>query len=291
MKSSSELFPVTLLSAERKEGWDEDTYILKPNNSHDSTVEFALTRFSRRGVKCHASVLWLPHFLTSRLEWLDGWSTALLHMLGRGYDLWFMEWRGHGASGFNANWARNELQDLAYADFPAACDFIIEQSGEAPWIVAERSAAQVWVAAHETPDDQRGPNQRIKGGVLLWPMVGTVSVAQYAHTMGWEDRQLTVSRQQVRRHDHHESINRSLFDQLLLGQPQRLRKWKARRQPAPFCVVEHKTYEKLVHKWLDSHPVAAGTVRLTAPDEVDASLLTRWLEEVSARTSQAANAT
>ena len=44
MQSSSNLFPVALISAERRGDLSEDAYRLKPGNSPDSTVELAVTR-------------------------------------------------------------------------------------------------------------------------------------------------------------------------------------------------------------------------------------------------------
>lgn len=283
MKSSSELFPVTLLSAELKDDWNEDTYLLKPNNSHDSTVEFALTRFGLPDRPGQTSVLWLPHFLTGRLEWLEEWSDTLKQLLQEGYDVWFLEWRGHGASNFNSNWARNTLYDLAQCDLPATCSFIREQVGHAPLVVADRSAAQVWVAAHEVEDNDRDPKPNMRGALLLWPQVGKVPLSRYAKTMGWEDVQLALTRHAVRRAHHHETLNRMLFDELLLGQPARLRRWNAPLEPNPFCVVDDKSQEKAVHKWLDSMPAPAGAVRFIERSSLDAALLARWLGEVSDR--------
>jgi hypothetical protein len=44
MQSSSNLFPVALISAERRGDLSEDVYRLKPANSPDGTVELAVTR-------------------------------------------------------------------------------------------------------------------------------------------------------------------------------------------------------------------------------------------------------
>lgn len=284
MKSSSELFPVTLFSAERDEYWNEDTYLLKPNNSPDSTVEFAVTRFSRAGEAPKGSVLWLPHFLMGRLNWLELWTAELEQLLARGYDVWFLEWRGHGASRFNANWARNSLQEIAHCDFTATCDFIVEQTGSPPIVVADRSAAQVWVSAHEIDSRSYQTVPQIRGALLLWPHLGPITVAAYTRAMDWEDHQLQLTRHAVARVGQHETINRILFDQLVLGQPARLRRWRA-AIPAPFSVVELKTQEKPVHKWLSSVSSGHHSLRLAEPSEVDSALLVRWLEEVINRSS------
>ena len=44
MQSSSNLFPVALISAERRGDLSEDVYRLTPGNSPDGTVELAVTR-------------------------------------------------------------------------------------------------------------------------------------------------------------------------------------------------------------------------------------------------------
>jgi len=51
MQSSSELFPVALISAELRGDLSEDVYLLKPNNSPDSSVELALTRLGLAGAE------------------------------------------------------------------------------------------------------------------------------------------------------------------------------------------------------------------------------------------------
>lgn len=47
MQSSSQLFPVALISAERRGDLVEDVYRLKPANSPDASVELAVTRLGR----------------------------------------------------------------------------------------------------------------------------------------------------------------------------------------------------------------------------------------------------
>ena len=49
MQSSSELFPVALVSAELRGDLSEDVYRLKPGNSPDFTVELAVTRLGLAG--------------------------------------------------------------------------------------------------------------------------------------------------------------------------------------------------------------------------------------------------
>jgi hypothetical protein len=56
MQSSSNLFPVALISAERRGDLSEDVYRLKPGNSPDWSVEIAVTRLGmaddRRRAAC-----------------------------------------------------------------------------------------------------------------------------------------------------------------------------------------------------------------------------------------------
>ena len=51
MQSSSDLFPVALMSAEFRGDLSEDVYRLKPSNSPDFSVELALTRLGVSLVK------------------------------------------------------------------------------------------------------------------------------------------------------------------------------------------------------------------------------------------------
>lgn len=286
MKSSSDLFPVTLVSAELRAAWSEDLYRLKPNNSADHSVEFAVVRCSRSNGgtasrSARPAVLWLPHFLTSRLDWQERWEAIVPQLLDAGTEVWYLEWRGQGASPSNADWARNRVLDLAAFDLPAAIAFVAEQTGQAPLVLAERSAAQVWVAAHGAVATEAAATELgARGSLLLWPALGPVSVPDYARAMRWEDRHLEVSRHAVRAIDHMESINRILFDELLFGQRQLLRRWQAGVTPAPFTVVEEKRFEKATHRWVNSLPGQPGRSRFFSRTELDAALLKRWLDEL-----------
>ncbi len=287
MKSSSDLFPVTLVSAELRAAWSEDLYRLKPNNSADHSVEFSVVRCSRSNGSAGSRptqppVLWLPHFLTSRLDWQERWEEIVPQLLDAGTEVWYLEWRGQGASPANADWARNRLLDLAAFDLPAAIAFVAEQTGQAPLVLAERSAAQVWVAAHGALATEAAATELgVRGSLLLWPVLGPVPVPEYARAMRWEDRDLEVSRHAVRGRNHMESVNRILFDELLFGQRHLLRRWQAAATPARFTVVEEKRFEKPTHRWLNSLPGSPGRSRFFSHSELDAALLKRWLDELA----------
>ena len=57
MQSSSQLFPVQLVSAEVIGSLVEDIYLLKPNNSADRSVELAVTRLSKNQKHGSSSLL------------------------------------------------------------------------------------------------------------------------------------------------------------------------------------------------------------------------------------------
>lgn len=133
MQSSSKRFPVALVSAELCGDLTEDVYLLKPNNSPDSSVELALTRLGHAGALGRGEPLVLLHgaFANRRC-----WYTAHGHGLGAwlaraGFDVWLAEMRGHGLSPRNRRYRHNRLVDYARYDLPAIAAFIAEQSGRA----------------------------------------------------------------------------------------------------------------------------------------------------------------
>ena len=70
MQSSSNLFPVALISAERRGDLSEDVYRLKPGNSPDFTVEIAVTRLGMADVFRGGEGT-----LVGRLRWNDAPTT------------------------------------------------------------------------------------------------------------------------------------------------------------------------------------------------------------------------
>lgn len=144
MQSSSDLFPVALISAEFCGDLSEDIYRLKPANSPDMSVELAVTRLglasavheygqaSKRGVP----VILVHGSFANRRFWYSARAFGLGAYLARaGYDVWIAEMRGHGVSQRNEDWRNNRVVDYARYDLPAVGAFVAEQSGQTPhWL-------------------------------------------------------------------------------------------------------------------------------------------------------------
>ena len=280
MKSSSELFPVALLGAEQGRLWNEDTYRLKPNNSADLSVEFVLTRASRSEQSNPKPILWLPPFLSNRSDWRERWESQIIDLLNQGYELWLLDWRGHGLSPRAQRWAETTVDDLASFDVPAAAAFIEEQNGNPLTLLLEESAAQVWLAMHQygvTPSASLDALLR-SPALLLWPVLGRVSLAHFVHAMRWQDRELEVSRQGVQMRGGYEVLSRRLFDELLFGRDQRARQWSGHTAPASFAVVDIPGRERSLLQFLDSVPNGSGQAQLSTRGHLRPGLLRRWLE-------------
>lgn len=137
MQSSSSLFPVALLSAERRGDLSEDVYRIKAANSPDASVELAVTRLgladhSARGVP----VILLHGSFSNRRFWFSPKGAGLGAWLARaGFDVWIAEMRGHGLSPRNIDYRRNRVADYARYDLPVIGAFVSEQSGRpAHWL-------------------------------------------------------------------------------------------------------------------------------------------------------------
>lgn len=143
MKSSSQLFPVRLSSAESYGDLLVDVYLLKPNSASDSSVELAMTRIGHRQAAERRSQS-LPLILfhgcyQNRQLWLDNidsLSSSSAGMLAeQGYDVWLLEARGHGLSIINEGYESNSLVEYARYDLPAANSFVAEITGTSPaWL-------------------------------------------------------------------------------------------------------------------------------------------------------------
>lgn len=137
MQSSSELFPVALLSAELRGDLSEDVYRLKPGNGPDPTVELALTRLGQVAQESRGTPVILLHgSFSNRRFWYSPKGLGLGAFLARaGFDVWIAEMRGHGLSPRNQHYPRNTVADYARHDLPAIAAFVYEQTGQAPhWI-------------------------------------------------------------------------------------------------------------------------------------------------------------
>ncbi|WLI05243.1 alpha/beta fold hydrolase [Pseudomonas sp. FP597] len=138
MQSSSNLFPVALISAERRGDLSEDVYRLKPGNSPDGTVELAVTRLGLADVPENRGipVILLHGSFSNRRFWYSPKGIGLGAYLARqGFDVWIPEMRGHGLSKRNHDYVRNRVADYARYDLPAIGAFVREQSTQIPhWI-------------------------------------------------------------------------------------------------------------------------------------------------------------
>ncbi|MDH4568330.1 alpha/beta fold hydrolase [Pseudomonas sp. BN414] len=138
MQSSSELFPVALISAELRGDLTEDVYRLKPGNSPDASVELVLTRLGLLGQEGARGVpVILVHgSFSNRRFWYSPKGLGLGPYLVRaGFDVWIAEMRGHGLSPRNQHYRRNRVADYARFDLPAIAAFVREQCAQAPhWI-------------------------------------------------------------------------------------------------------------------------------------------------------------
>ncbi len=133
MQSSSELFPVSLMSAELRGDLSEDVYLLKPNNSPDFSVGLALTRLGRAGEEARGVPVVLVHgSFSNRRFWYSPKGIGLGPYLARcGFDVWIAEMRGHGLSPRNESYRDNSVAQYVRYDLPAIADFIFEQTGQA----------------------------------------------------------------------------------------------------------------------------------------------------------------
>jgi len=131
MQSSSELFPVALISAELRGDLSEDVYRLKPGNSPDFSVELAVTRLGLAGQQQARGepVILLHGSFSNRRFWYSPGGIGLAPYLVRaGFDVWIAEMRGHGLSPRNLTYRDNCVADYARYDLPAIAAFVAEQN-------------------------------------------------------------------------------------------------------------------------------------------------------------------
>ncbi|MEJ2042565.1 MAG: alpha/beta fold hydrolase [Reinekea sp.] len=146
MKSSSQLFPVELVSAEICNGAYQDLYSLKPNRCQDKTVEIALLHLHKTPrVEDAQQILFVHSIFQSHWQWMDGgpYQQMVSKLVEQGYSVWLMDWRAHGSSKMNRDYRRNRLQIMAEHDLLAVTEFIQERSTVACTIVACGYGAQM----------------------------------------------------------------------------------------------------------------------------------------------------
>lgn len=137
MRSSSRLFPVSLMATELAGDLHEDVYQLNPGISADPTVRLAVTRVTDPAWDGERFPVILLHAeFKNRRQWLTPKGEGFAALLARyGFDVWLPEMRGHGLSPRNRDWALSHTQLLAEEDLPPIHRFVSEQSGQSPaWI-------------------------------------------------------------------------------------------------------------------------------------------------------------
>ena len=138
MKSSSELFPVTLFKADVIEDLTDDVYLIKHGLDDDKSVQVALSHLGIYGQssKGNQPIVLVHGSFTNRRFWLSPQGVGFArYLVEAGYDVWMMEMRGHGLSPRNVNFKENNIERYSSSDVPAINDFIIEQTGMKPvWL-------------------------------------------------------------------------------------------------------------------------------------------------------------
>jgi len=137
MKSSSELFPVSLLRADSFSGLTEDVYLVKHNRDPDLSVQVAVSHLGRENIKSTGQPVILLHGeYSNRGFWLSQQGDGLArYLLEQGFDVWMMDMRGHGMSPRNHDYRNNNIERFALFDIPAVTEFVNEKTSVAPaWV-------------------------------------------------------------------------------------------------------------------------------------------------------------
>jgi len=150
LKSSSQLFPVELVSADVRNDYFQDLYSLKPNNSQDKSVEIALLHLHlRKDSSMQKQVLFVHDAFNSHWQWMDNGPAQKLidDLLSAGVSVWLMDWRGHGSSRKNKKYTLNTIDEMAQWDLPSVTAFIQEKNKNSLQIVAKGYGAQMALKA------------------------------------------------------------------------------------------------------------------------------------------------
>lgn len=185
MKSSSELFPVSLLRAEALGDLSEDVYLVKHNRDPDRSVQVAVSHLGLAGVTPTAGPVVLVHgSFTNRGFWLSDKGEGMArYLLEQGFDVWLLEQRGHGLSPRNQDYINNTLERYVLHDVPAVNEFVAEKSGRQPFWIGHSLGGVIIasaVAAGLLNDSNcRGlallGTQALRRPAYLWlPLVGLV---------------------------------------------------------------------------------------------------------------------
>jgi pimeloyl-ACP methyl ester carboxylesterase len=202
MKSSSELFPVSLLKADCVGAITEDTYLIKHNLDPDHSVQIAISRLGRQDVNHSGLPLILVHgSFTNRGFWLSRSGQGLARfLLDEGFDVWLLEHRGHGLSPRNQDYVNNSVERYALYDLPAAQAFVAEQTGRTPaWIGHSLGGGMIAtaLAARALPQKPSGivliGSQMVMRPWYLWfPGVGFVLRRIVSFRQELDGRQLRI---------------------------------------------------------------------------------------------------
>lgn len=199
MHSSSELFPVALMSAEFRNDLTEDVYRLKPGNSPDATVELALTRLGRPGHEAARGVpvILLHGSFSNRRFWYSPKAIGLgAHLARAGFDVWIAEMRGHGLSPRNQQYKGNRVSDYARYDLPAIGAFVREQTRQAAHWIGHSLGGTTLTAAlgGQYLDEQHVASVALFGSQIsrvYWPLKvppvewgGRLLLKRFAHISG-----------------------------------------------------------------------------------------------------------
>ena len=185
MKSSSELFPVSLLKAEAFGELSEDVYLVKHNRDHDKSVEVAVSHLMLTERKATLGSIVLVHgSFTNRGFWISRKGEGLAkHLLEQGFDVWLMEHRGHGNSPRNQEYFHNTVERYVLHDLAAVNEFVQEKSGDVPfWLghslggvmIASAIASGVLTAENCRGQILLGTQVQERPKYLFIPFVGTL---------------------------------------------------------------------------------------------------------------------
>jgi len=150
LKSSSQLFPVEIVSAEIRDHYYQDVYSLKPNKSHDKSVEVALLHLhAKKDASAQKQLLFVHDAFQSHWQWMDDGRTqdVIQKLLQSGYSIWLMDWRSHGSSKKNKRPWLNTLHDMALCDLTSVLEFISEKSQQGIDVIAQGYGAQMALVA------------------------------------------------------------------------------------------------------------------------------------------------
>jgi len=144
LKSSSQLFPVELISAEVREDHFEDSYSLKPNKSADKSVEIALIHLHADKDASGDQVLFVHDVFESHWQWTEGpCKPVIAKLLAQGVSVWLMDWRAHGSSKKNKHPRLNHIEEMAALDLSSVTAFIEERNSQPITLVARGLGAQM----------------------------------------------------------------------------------------------------------------------------------------------------